>query len=212
MSASRVRPGERLAAARVAQIDEGRELAAPVVDHQRHHLRQVRGGDQQHVGAMRRERAPAHRSRDHAREVEHAHARQRPVARRQRLRRRIADLLDREYRQRARRRGPGACASHSANERVMRGDQSGFRRGGLERLALPAVERALHRFARIVAAEQLQHAVAVMREIGVQPHPAPVAAAIEPGDLVPDLARLPCRRRACSARCEIRSRRRACRR
>ncbi len=93
-----------------------------------------------------------------------------------------------------------------------RDDQPGLGRGRLERLALPAVERALHRFARIVAAEQLQHAVAVMRKIGVQPHPAPVAAAVEPGDLVPQLLRRLRRSGACSARCETRLRHRAWRR
>ena len=40
-----------------------------------------------------------------------------------------------------------------------------------------------------VAAEQLQHAIAMMRKIRVQPHPTPVAAAIKSGDLVPDLPR-----------------------
>ena len=35
-------PAERLAPGRLAQIDEGRELAAPVVHHQRAHLRQMR--------------------------------------------------------------------------------------------------------------------------------------------------------------------------
>ena len=70
-----------------------------------------------------------------------------------------------------------------------RGDQPGLGGGRLEGFALPAVERALHRFARIVAAEQFQHAVAVMRKVGVQPHPAAVAAAVKPGDPVPDLLR-----------------------
>ena len=37
----------------------------------------------------------------------------------------------------------------------------------------------------VVGAEQLQHAVAVMREVGMQADVATVAGAIEPGDGVP---------------------------
>ena len=51
-------------------------------------------GDEQHIRAMRGERAPAHRACDDTREVEHAHACERSVTRRQRLRRRITDFLD----------------------------------------------------------------------------------------------------------------------
>ena len=58
--------GELLPRARVAQVEMRGQLAAPVVDHQRFHRRQVRRGDQQHVGAVRRRacaRTPARRSR-----------------------------------------------------------------------------------------------------------------------------------------------------
>ena len=79
--------------------------------------------------------------------------------------------------------------SHSAKEHGC-DDQPGLGRCRLEFFRLPAAERALHGLARIVAAQQLQHAVAMMRKVGVQPDPAPVAAAIEPCDLVPDLAAL----------------------
>ena len=75
---------------------------------------------------------------------------------------------------------PCGCASHSANERVAVTTSPASRRRGLERFRLPAVERLLHRGAVVLAAEQLEHAVAVMRKIRVQAHPAPVAAAIEP--------------------------------
>src|ERR1043165_3040393 len=67
-------------------------------------------------------------------------------------------------------------------------DQPGLCCSALEFLRLPVIECALHRLARIVAAEQLEHAVAMMRKVRVQPHPAPVAAAIESRDLVPDFA------------------------
>ena len=57
-------------------------------------------GDLQHVGAVLGERARARRPGDDAREIEHADARQRPIAFRQRLRRRVADLDDLHQRQR----------------------------------------------------------------------------------------------------------------
>ena len=90
---------ERLAAGGLAQIDLRRELAAPGVDHQRLHRRQMRGRDVEHVGAVGRERAPAHRAGDDARQVQHLDAGERPLARGQRLRRRVADPLDAEQRQ-----------------------------------------------------------------------------------------------------------------
>ena len=51
-------------------------------------------------------------------------------------------------------------------------------------------QRGCHRLARAVATEQLQHAGAVVREIGVQPDPAAIAAAIGAGDVVPAGPRL----------------------
>src|SRR3982074_146959 len=75
-------------------------------------------------------------------------------------------------------------------ERARRGDdEPGFGRRRLECLRLPAVESLLHRSAIVLAAEQLEHAVAVMREIRVQPYEAAVAAAVKSGDLVPQLRR-----------------------
>ena len=70
-----------------------------------------------------------------------------------------------------------------------RDDQPGLRGGRLELLRMPAFERMPHRLARIVAAEQLQHAIAMMWEIRVQPHPPAIAAAVKPGNLVPELLR-----------------------
>ena len=212
MSASRVSPASVSRPSGFAQIDEGRELAAAVVDHQRAHLRQMRGRHQQHVGAMRRERASAHRAGDHAGEIEHAHAGERPVAR--------AAAAAAAHRRCARSRTPEApatarpcgCASHSANERVIV-TTSPASAAAVSNASPCQPSSARCTASRvIVAAEQLQHAVAVMREVGVQPHPAPVAAAVEPGDLVPRLAAAVRRRRADSARCETRLRHRAWRR
>ena len=44
-------------------------------------------------------------------------------------------------------------------------------------------------FAGIIAAEERQHSIAMMRKIGVQTNPAAIAAAVYPGDLVPNVGR-----------------------
>ena len=61
-------------------------------------------------------------------------------------------------------------------------DKAGLGCGCLQFLAVPAVQRLLHRRRVVRAFEQRQQAVAMMRQIGVQPHPAAVAAAKQPGD------------------------------
>ena len=80
-----------------------------------------------------------------------------------------------------------------------------------ELLGRPAIERALHRGAVVVAAEQLERAGAMMRQVGVQPDPAAVAAAVEAGDLVAMLG-AGRRRRAVALAAELDRRVRACRR
>ncbi|MCY1529602.1 hypothetical protein D9M68_647560 [compost metagenome] len=141
---------------------------------------------------MRGQRAPGDRARDDAGEIEHVHARQRLRSggrwRRQWLWRRIADALQRHRRQAVQRGGLRMTVPFA--EAAQRGDhQAGVGRGGFEGLGLPLFQRRLHRGLVIGAAQQAQHAVAVMREIGVQPDPAAVAAAVDAGDLVPQLRR-----------------------
>ena len=63
-------------------------------------------------------------------------------------------------------------------------DKAGFCGGIFESLALPWIERALHRVAIVLAAEQRQQAATMMRQVGVQPHPTAVAAAIKSGEIV----------------------------
>ncbi|MNL09252.1 hypothetical protein D3C87_1300050 [compost metagenome] len=186
---------QRALVVRVAQVELAGPLAAPGIDHQRRDSRQVRRRHQQHVGAVRGQRAPRHRAGDDPREVEHAHAGQRAGIdidlgmgrqRRQGLRRRLADLLDGHRRQpgnglRLRMRAPGVVGPHGGHH------EPGVRGGGLECLGLPAAQRRAHRILVMRALEQAQHAVAVMGEIGVQPDPAPVAARVQAGDLVPEL-------------------------
>jgi hypothetical protein len=91
--------GKRLAPAAPAQIDGRRQFSPSGVDDERLHRRQVRRGDQQHVGSMCRERAAAHRTGNDARQVEHLDARERAIGRAHGLRRCIADLIDGEERQ-----------------------------------------------------------------------------------------------------------------
>ena len=167
----------------------GGELAAAHVDVEVRQPRQMRRGDAHHVGAVGRERAPAHRAGDDARQIEHAHARERPLrVAGEPCDGRLADLLDLDQRQRRHRlalrmRGPlGGRSQHGR-------DQPGPGGGRLERLRLPLEEGGLHRLAFVGAAQQLQHAVAVMREVGVQPHAAVVAGAVDAGDPVPGRSR-----------------------
>jgi hypothetical protein len=56
----------------IAQVQLAGPLASAGVDYQHLHRRQVCRSDQQHVGAMGRQRATCHRSGDDPREVEHA--------------------------------------------------------------------------------------------------------------------------------------------
>ena len=138
---------------------------------------------EQHIGAMRRERAPANRPGDDAREIEHFYAGQRPLRRREFLCRRFADLLDGEQRQLRHRlalRMPIPFGERTA----CGDDEAGFGGRALERLGRHAVERALHRFFVVRHAKELEEPTAMMRQIGVQPRPAPVAAAIKPGEVV----------------------------
>ena len=176
--------GELLPRARVAQIEMRGKLAAAVVDHQRFHRRQMRRGDQQHVGAVRSERAPAHRPGNHAGEVQHLDAGQRAVSAGSGSggASPIFSMLNGGSSATAR---PCGCASHSSNERVaVTTRPATARRRPRTLISIPSIQRPLHRSAVVVAAEQLERAVAMMRQVGVQPHPAAVATAVEAGDRV----------------------------
>jgi hypothetical protein len=70
-------------------------------------------------------------------------------------------------------------------------DQPGLGRRRLERLGLPFAQCLLNRRPVVVAPEQLQDAVAVVREVGVESHFALVAGVIDAGDLVPGRRRRP---------------------
>ena len=100
-----------------------------------------------------------------------------------RCRRRVADPLDGEQRQ-VRDRAALRMAIPFVERSARGDDEARLGGGGFQRLALPAVKRALHGGFIVRALQQRQQAAAMMRQIGVQPHPAAVAAAIKPGDVV----------------------------
>jgi len=132
---------------------------------------------------VRGERAAAYGAGNDAREVEHLDACQRPFGRRQRPRRRLADLIEGEEGK----AGDSAALRKAIplGERAARGhDKAGLGSGGLQRLGAPSIERALYGRALVPAAEQGKRSVAVMGQIGMEPHPPAIAAAIQSGDLV----------------------------
>ena len=125
----------------------------------------------------------AHRTGNDARQVEHLDARERALGRAHGLYRCIADLIDGEGRQ-ARDRA-ALRMRVPLGERPARGHhQAGVGGGSLERLAAPLIEGALDGRSVMAAAEQGEHPVAMMGQIGMKPHPTPVAAAIESRDRV----------------------------
>ncbi len=213
MCASRARARSQSRSSVARRSMAGGQLAAPHVDVELRQARQVRGRDAHHIGAVRRQardRTPGPamtRVRSSTRMPESGRSAPRGSGRGWS----IADPGDLEQRQPRHRlalrmRGPLGRRAHHG------GDQPGLGGRRLEFLALPFHQRRLHRLALVVAAQQLQHAVAMMRKVGVQAHRAAVARTIDAGDLVPRRIRAACRRCACSARCGTRRPHGACRR
>src|SRR5262249_50179903 len=136
-------------------------------------LLQLLGGHHQHVGAVLGKRAPGDRAREDACEIEHAHATQRAIARREFLWRRIADPRDLYNRSIAK------VASLRVPEPFLRRAHfaAAGARGGdrfLERVRIPGRYRSAYRFGRDVAAEDTANALAEVLEVEVWQHPAPV--------------------------------------
>src|SRR5215475_8708134 len=86
------RSARSCSASAVCRMSRGGELAEARVDDEAGQVGQMRRAHYEHLGAERREGAPAHRPRDDAGEIQHAEARERawPVPRG--LRRALADL------------------------------------------------------------------------------------------------------------------------
>src|SRR6266540_5197344 len=167
----------------------------------------MRCRDQQHIGSVDGERATTHRTGNDACQVEYLDARKGAVARGQGLRRCMANLIDGEEWEASDRTAlwmliplgeRPACGNHEA----------GVGGGRLERLTVPSVKCALYCPWVVTAAEQREHPVAVMGQIGMQPHPTTDTVPLSGHDTQAEA----CHRRASTVRCGIRSRRCECRR
>ncbi len=194
-----------------SQFNGACELAAAGIDRKPWNRRQIRPRDQHDVGTVGRERAARHGSGDHARQIQHAQPRQRTVAGAPRLWRGVADFLDRQQRQFGKRFGmrqsrPFIVRAHHRHHRA-----AGIG-GRLERLGIPQHQRGLDLIALRLAIQHLADGVAVMREIGVQPHEALIAGPVDAGNRIPGRPRRLGRRGADTARCGIRRGRASCRR
>ena len=152
----------RVAAAAQASI------AAAGIDGDPWNRRQIGTRDQQHIGAVHRERAACDRTRNDPRQIEHAHARERTITGRPRFWRRIADLFDRKRWQLRKRPGvwrrrPFVMRTHQRHHST-----AGIGRG-LERFAVPSHQGGLDIVALRLASEDLAHGRAMMGEVPAQP-------------------------------------------
>ena len=168
----------------VPEFDKTRQLAAAGIDGQPGDVRQIGARNQQHVGAMHRERAACDGTGDHPRQIEHADSCERTISRGPRLGRGLADFLDRERRQcrqcaAMRRRRPFLLRTHHRDHAA-----GGIGRG-LERFGIPLQQGGLNGVALRLAVQDGADGVAVMPKVGVQPHEAPVAGFVDPGDGIP---------------------------
>ena len=150
----------------------------------------MRGRDLHHVGAMLGERAGASRTGKHAREIEHADARKRTVACRQRLGRAVADADDFHQRQGRngsglRMTGPFGLAAHHATGAFGGNDRL------LEVSGIPAGHGARHRGAILRHAEHAECRRAMVGKIAMQIAPASVTAGIDAHDAVARVERCP---------------------
>ena len=146
------------------------------------------------------QRARAGGAGQHARQVQHAHAGQRPVARRQRFRRRVADADDLQQRQ----RGDGGGLRMLRPLRV-RAHHAAGALGGDDRLLqvqrVP-VSHCLATAARSSAhAQHAQRGGAMVGEVAVQVAPAAILGGIDAHDRIARVSRPRRRPASCSGRC-----------
>ena len=163
---------ERVAPARVAQIDEGRQFSASGVDDKRRYdgrCEAVTSSTSAPCAASVRPHTGPAMMRVRSNTLTPASGR---AAAARGFGRRAADAVDGKERQ----VGDGASLRMfiPLGKRPAGGnDEAGLRRRGFEILGFPSAERALYRGAVVVAAKQPEH-VAVVRQPGVKPHPAAV--------------------------------------
>src|SRR5712692_10839139 len=137
---------------RLTQVERGRELAEAGVDDEPGQIRQMRRGDEQHIGTVRSKGAPAHGSCDDARKIEHADAGQRARPRARGFGRCLADLLDLQEGE----GGDGETLRMRVPFRTRAHNAGGEPRGGegiLEIARRPLRHRVLDALPRALAAE-----------------------------------------------------------
>ena len=157
------------------EVDVRAAFAVARVEHERGHVGHALLVDEQHVGAVRRERAPARRTRQHAREVEGAHPAERPDAIADGFGGGLADLLHRQPGEAGDRGGlrvrvPLVGRAHHGPARARLGECI------LERLRVPP----LHQPGDVVAGAD--HRSRPLRQAGERPvevDPPPVPALVQ---------------------------------
>ena len=169
---------------RQAQIEARRALAETPVHDVHLDARQVLGGDQEHVRAVRGERASTDRARDDPGQIHDAHAGQRAVAAPRRLSRSVADAHDLEKRQRGHRVRLRVVLPFVGSAHHSRAQARGCERV-FELRRLPARHRGRDGIARSVAPEHAERAVAMMGKVAVELDPTAVSGSIEAGDGMP---------------------------
>ena len=172
-------PAQGLEILRLAQIKMSGELAVAGIVFLVADIRQVRCGDLQDVSAVLGEGAGTGRPGEDPRQVEHPHARQRPVAVGKLLWRAVADFDDLQQRQRGdgsglRVLGPFGHGAHHAPG-ALRGDDR-----LLEFEGVPLRHRLAHRRALFWHAEHAEGGGTMVREIAVEIAPAAVLGRINP--------------------------------
>ncbi len=133
---------------------------------------------------MHRQRAPRDGTGDHPRQIQHPEPGKRAVAGGPWLWPGIADFLDRDQRQFGKRPGVGQRRPFLIRAH-QRHDAAAGIGGGLECLAVPLQQRGLNIIALRLAVQDLADGVAVVREIGMQPHKALIAGSVDSGDGIP---------------------------
>ena len=177
--------GQRLDAGRLAEIDPGTTLAVAGVHQQFALIRQVRGGDVEHVGTVLGQNAAAGRAGQHSGEIQHANTAERPVAFQQWPRRCLADLDDVDQRQSgdrdAMRMGvPFVAAAYEAADAVA-GCNCFF-----DGKAIPHGDGLGQRLARLgPGAGDAQCTGTMVRMVGVQEHGPAVPCRIVAGQWIP---------------------------
>ena len=175
---------KRVLAPCVSKIDVARPFSTAGVDDQGFYRRQMRCGHQQHVSAMRRQRAPGYRAGDYPGQIEHPYSFQWPRPPWTRLGWSIPNTIDAKQGFRRYRRTLGVLIPLTLASQHRR-DGATLRRHLFKVLGGPTSKRRGDRLSIVVALQNGKNAVAMMREVGMNPHPPAVAASIGTSNRIP---------------------------